>query len=175
MRFYPGIQEDTGGISGVFLVNLKIGLMHYEKPYICINQMQHLHACSSLMFWPLMVWISIPESMHRFNQFVYAGCAAKSVKPRPKSESWLDNSDVAPSQCFKKKKKEKKLSPDFLLHMIFNLCPLKYFLKINQVFRFRNQSLSIPCKDVLFKSNLNQGLTNSTACWHRCIAFPCAL
>lgn len=73
------------------------------------------------------------------------------------------------------KKKEKKLSPDFLLHMIFNLCPLKYFLKINQVFRFRNQSLSIPCQDVLFKSNLNQGLTNSAACWHQCIAFLCAL
>lgn len=73
----------TGGISGVFLVNLKIGLMHYEKPYTCINQMQHLHACSSLMFWPLMVWISIPESMHYFNQFVYAGFAAKSVKPNP--------------------------------------------------------------------------------------------
>lgn len=71
----------------MFLVNLKIGLMHYEKPYTCINQMQHLHACSSLMFWPSMVWISIPESMNYFNQFVYAGCAAKSVKPKPKSES----------------------------------------------------------------------------------------
>lgn len=70
-----------------FLVNLKIGLMHYEKPYISINQMQHLHACSSLMFWPSMVWISIPESMHCFNQFVYAGCAAKSVKPKSQSES----------------------------------------------------------------------------------------
>lgn len=119
-----------------------------KKPYTCINQMQHLHACSSLMFWPLMVWISIPESMHCFNQFVYAGCAAKSVKAKPRSESWLDNSDEAPSQCFK----EKKLIPDFLPNMIFNLCPLKYFLKkINQVFRFRNQSLSIQCKDVLFK------------------------
>lgn len=61
-------------------------------------------------------------------------------------------------------KKKKKLSPDFLLHSIFNQCPLKYFLEINQVFRFRNQSLSIPSKDVLFKSNLNQGLTNSAAC-----------
>lgn len=83
----------TGGISGVFSVNLKIGLMHYlkrkrkKKTYTCINQMQHLHACTSLMFWHSMVWISIPESMHSFNQFVYAGCAAKSVKTKPKSES----------------------------------------------------------------------------------------
>ena len=88
----------TGGISGVFLVNLKIGLLHYEKPYSCINQMQHLHACSSLMFWPSMVWISIPENMHYFNQFVYAGYAAKSVKPQPRSESWLDRSDEEGSQ-----------------------------------------------------------------------------
>lgn len=54
-----------------------------KNPYTCINQMQHLHACSSLMFWPSMVWISIPESMHYFNQFVYAGYAAKSVKLKP--------------------------------------------------------------------------------------------
>lgn len=71
----------------MFLVNLKIGLMHYEKPNISINQMQHLHACSSLMFWPSMVWTSIPVSMHYFNQFVYAGCAAKSVKLKSESES----------------------------------------------------------------------------------------
>lgn len=110
--------------------------------------MQHLHACFSLMFWPFTVWMSIPERMRCFNQFVYAGCAAKSVEPRPKSEAWLDSSDMAPSQCFKKKgKKKRKLRPDFLLHTIFNQCPLNYFLVINQVFRFRNQSLSIPCKD----------------------------
>lgn len=112
----------TGGISGVFLVNLKIGLMHYEKPYTCINQMQHLHACSSLMFWPLMVWISIPESMHYFNQFVYAGCAAKSVKPSPSLNcDWTVQLKRAHSQCFE------KLIPVFLLNMIFNPYPRKYF------------------------------------------------
>lgn len=67
--------------SGVFLDNLKIGLMHYET-YPCINQMQHLHACSSLMF-DLLRWGTIPESMHSFNQIVYAGYAAKSVKAKP--------------------------------------------------------------------------------------------
>lgn len=83
----------TGKISGVLLVNLKIGLLHYENIYTRINQMQHLHACSSLMFWPSMVWISIPESTHCFNQFLYAGCAAKSVKPKPElSELWSDSS-----------------------------------------------------------------------------------
>lgn len=66
--------------SGVFLDNLKIGLMHYET-YPCINQMQHLHACSSLMF-DLLWWWTIPESMHYFNQIVYAGYAAKSVKAK---------------------------------------------------------------------------------------------
>lgn len=68
-----------------FLVNLKIGLMHYDKTNISINQMQHLHACSSLMFWPSVVWMSIPESTHYSNQFVYAGCAAKSVESQSES------------------------------------------------------------------------------------------
>lgn len=72
----------------MFLVNLKIGLMHYEKPYTCINQMQHL----TCLFQPYVlafdgVDIHSRESMHYFNQFVYAGCAAKSVKPKPKSKS----------------------------------------------------------------------------------------
>lgn len=76
----------TVRMSGVFLVDLRVGLMHYENPFTCINQMQHLHACSSLMFWHLLVWVFIPENMHCFNQFIYAGCAAKSVKLKPESE-----------------------------------------------------------------------------------------
>lgn len=47
-----------------------------------------------------MVWISIPESMHYFNQFVYAGCAAKSVKPEPESELWLGDSEPGSQSVF---------------------------------------------------------------------------
>jgi len=135
----------TGEISGVFLVNLKIGLLHYEKPYTCINQMQHLHACSSLMFWPSMGWISIPESTHYFNQFVYAGCAAKSVKPIPR-----------PSRAARLQRAHRELIPVLLLDLIehdFQSISVEIlFFKVNPVFRFRNQSLSIQCEDVLFKS-----------------------
>lgn len=100
----------TGGISGVFLVNLKKLVKctikkdnNKKKTYTFINQMQHLHACSSLMFRHSTVWLSSPETIHYFNQIVYAGCAAKSVKPKP-AESELDSSaeEGSHSQCFEK-------------------------------------------------------------------------
>lgn len=74
-----------------------------KKTYTFINQMQHLHACSSLMFRHSTVWLSSPETIHYFNQIVYAGCAAKSVKPKP-AESELDSSaeEGSHSQCFEK-------------------------------------------------------------------------
>lgn len=147
--FYPGGIAYRRNIRCVFgkPLNWFNALLKKKKnTYTCINQMQHLHACSSLMFWHLMVWISIPESMHYFNQFVYAGCAAKSVKTRSPSlnRDWTVQLKRAHSQCFE------KLIPPFLRNMIFNPYPWEYFWKVNSVFRFRNQSLSIQCQDVLF-------------------------
>lgn len=62
------------------------------------------------------------------------------------NRDWTVQRKRAHSQCFE------KLIPVFLLNMIFNPYPWKYFWKVNPVFRFRNQSLSIQCKDVVFKS-----------------------
>lgn len=55
---------------------------------------------------------------------------------------WTVQLKRAYSQCFE------KLIPVFLFHLIFIHILGKIFLKVNSVFRFRNQSLSIQCKDV---------------------------
>lgn len=109
-----------------FLVDLRVGLMHYENPFTRINQMQHLHACSSLMFWHLLVWEAIPENMHCFNQFIYAGHAAKSVKNRSLSLNGdrTVQQQRARVQCFLK-----KLTPVFLLNAVFQCISLKILLE----------------------------------------------
>lgn len=64
---------------------LKIGLMHYKN--IHLHQSNAALKCLFQPYvWSSVVVISIPESMHYFNQFVYAGYAAKSVKAKPRSK-----------------------------------------------------------------------------------------
>lgn len=135
-------------ISGVFLANLKIGLMHYKKIYSCINQMQHLHACSSLMFGLLWWWYPFQRAcIILINLYMQAAQPKASNRSPSRTRDWTVQLKRAHSQCFE------KLIPVFLFNMIFQSISLEIFLesKSETVFRFRNQSLSIQCKDVLFK------------------------
>lgn len=81
----------TVGRSSVLLANLKIGLMHYEN-----KKKRHTLTsikCSTYMLVPALCFAFDGVDIHSgergiiFNQFVYAGCAAKSVKLEPNSET----------------------------------------------------------------------------------------
>lgn len=137
----------TGGISGVFLVNLKIGLLHYEKKHTLASI-----KCSTYMLVPALCfglrWCGYPfqrACIILINLYMQAAQPkASNRSPSLKCDRTVQLKR-AHSQCFE------KLIPVFLLNMVFNPYPWIFFFTVNPVFRFRNQSLSIQCKDVLSK------------------------
>ena len=116
----------TGGISGVFSVNLKIGLMHYEKNHTLASI-----KCSTYMLVPALCfglrWCGRPfqrACIILINLYMQAA-QPKASNPSPGlKRDWTVRQKWALRQCFE------KLIPVFLLNMIFNPYPWKYFWKV---------------------------------------------
>lgn len=107
-----------------FLVNLKIGLLHYEKKTHTLASIK----CSTYMLVPALCfglrWCGYPfqrACIILINLYMQATQPKASNWSPSLNRDWTVQLKRAHSQCFE------KLIPVFLLNMIFNPYPWKYF------------------------------------------------